>query len=1163
MMSRWPPLRQIHHQIRYAFSPCGPSTSSTTSTSPLSYANLLESAHSALTSCYATFTSTSESEAIAPLQFLPFRNNQSSFTALVDPGSQLNIVSHSLLPFLTFTPYATAAPALRGVSGKCRSITQWIRLPVQLDNNTTADAICAVVTDLPCLVLFGLPFLSRIHAIHHIPGKFLATPQGPLPLTVCPTTRPQSCTTTAALDETLAGLDNPDLTEDQKQATRQLLEEFQELWRGGRRGQALEIAHKINLTHHRPIVSRPRPISAAQQQVVQAEIQKMLEDGAIRPSDSPYASEIVLVLKKTNDWRVCIDYRLLNKATVPDKYPLPRISELVHAVKGSRYFVALDLRAGYWQIPMDTTSIKYTAFRCFLGLYEFLVMPFGLTNAPATFQRGMDFLFNDLRFQGVLCYMDDILVHSSAFSTTLGLLRRVLERLRSAGLTINLPKSLFFPRTLKYLGAIIEEGRLRPDPKKVGDLEHMKEPETVHDVRSLLGFLGYYHSYVPRFAAIMEPVFSLLKAQKNTKHANAVTKITWTDEHRHAIDQVRNILSQAVLEIPIDGDEFLVETDASDTAIAGILSTLRNTEWQPVEFFSKVLSATQKNWPVREREAFAIVAALQKFDHYIRGRAATVHTDHESLKWMLVSPKGKIARWSSLLAEYALQIFYKRGKELQHVDFLTRSLDAEPDGTVLSRMCYFTARVDDLPSLEDILQAQRAELRQTTKGFIEKNQVTYYHGLIWVPHKFQTAVIAACHSLPPFHHPGIKKTKKIIMRTFNWPYLHAHVSKYLQSCLHCRRARSGQERLQSLQRAHPIPEAFDSVYLDFWEVNYAGKHYKVFTLIDAFTKWPEAVPILDATAVTIASTFLRSWAYRYGVPRRIVSDRDKSFVNQLVDSLISRLGITHITSTAYHPEGNAFIESFHQTLNTHFRFINQASMPFEEALDMSLCAYRATPHHSTGHSPSFLVFGQDPRLATDVDWRMEAVPIDQERLKFLSALRLDVQLQSQLQAISLNVKRNEDRQPVEFTEHQLVLCRHLPLDRLKYKTAFYKAIPRWTTPYRVLKVLPSRKTAVVKCLLTNSTRQVHIQDVRFIEQPDGEVQHKEWEKIISEEAVNIYQPGVAQEVIRRFFTRLAEPQLGEPASMAPLSSSRTAGPANVTSDTLGESRSQKKRPRTS
>ena len=237
-------------------------------------------------------------------------------------------------------------------------------------------------------------------------------------------------------------------------------------------------------------------------------------------------------------------------------------------------------------------------------------------------------------------------------------------------------------------------------------------------------------------------------------------------------------------------------------------------------------------------------------------------------------------------------------------------------------------------------------------------------------------------------------------------------------------------------------------------------------------------------------------------------------------------------------------------------------MPFNEALDTALRAYRATPHHSTGHSPSFLVFGQDPRLAPDNDWRLEETPLNQERLKFLSLLRLDVQLQCQRQSISINATRNEERQPTEFKVHQLVLCRLLPLDRLKYKSAFYKAVPRWTTPYRVLSVSPSLRVAVVKCLLTGSSRQVHIQDVRFVERPDGEIQKKEWEKALSEEAFTIYQPGMAQEVINRFFERLAEPQLDSASSSTPQTHSSTPADMSI-ADHSTTNLPMKKRARTS
>lgn len=975
-------------------------------------------------------------------------------------------------------------------------------------------------------MLFGIPLLKSIHASHDIHNSILYTKNGPIPLlsSFRPPKSPQSYATTAAANSWDIDLSNSNLTPEQQQQVKALLSEYDSLWRGDRRGEAADVAHRIRLLHDRPIVSRPRPITEEQQKIVKAEVDKMLKDHVIRPSNSPYASEVVLILKKTGDWRFCIDFRALNKVTILDKYPLPRISDLVRAIRGSKYFVALDLRAGYWQIPMEHRSIKYTAFRCFLGLFEFMVMPFGLTNAPATFQRLMDFLFNDLRFSGVLCYLDDILMHSRSFNHCLELLRTVLERLRAAGLTVNLKKSEFFPRTLKYLGQIIVDGRLVPDPKKVEAIRRIKTPASVHDVRSLLGFFGFYHTFIPRFAHIMTPVFDLLRNQKNSKHRNATTTVSWTADHQRAVDESIALLEKSVLDMPLEGDEFLVETDASGFAIGAVLSVKREDVWLPVEFYSKTLSKTERNWPTREREAYAIVAALQKFDCYVRGRRTVVHTDHQSLKWMLECQKGKIARWASLLAEYNLDIYYKKGTELVHIDFLTRALDAEPDATVADRMCYF-ATTEPIPPLDEILKAQRRDAIPATKGFVIKNEVIYYHGLLYVPANYRVKVIAACHSMAPFHHPGVKKTKQTIMRTFNWPNLHADVVRYLHSCLFCRRSRSGEERLQGLQRTHPMPLAFDTVYMDFWECTYGDAHFKVLTLIDQATKWAECTLMTDSTAKSVSTALLRSWIYRFGTPRVLVSDRDPAFCNTVFDRLSAQLGIMRTKSTPYHPEGNAVIESFHRTLNLGLRALDARAIPFVEALDLVLFAYRSTIHATTGHSPAFMSHGIDPRLPADNDWRMERSLPNKERLKFLATLRLDVQLQAQEMLKRQTMKRNEHRNPIEFEEGQLVLCRAVALDQARYKAAFYKATPKWTLPFRVTKVSPSKKSALVRCLLTQRTREVHIQDVKFISTPQGETQRREWFDSAEKEVKSMYDPATCRDIIEKFFEILDFPQL--------------------------------------
>lgn len=1065
------------------------------------------------------------------LQFLPFINKQSSFAALIDSGAQLNLVNHSLLPFLDFKPVSQFSTPVRGLFGRTDA-AQWIKFPVVLNSDITIQIEAAVITDLPCLVIFGLPFLHQVKANHHVPDGYLLTRYGPLALVTAPTKAPMAEVLVIADDKTSdVDLGCSSLTQSEKEEVLTLLREFQDLWREGRRGQALEVSHKIRLTHNRPIVCRPRPVTEEQKKIINEEIEKMLRDQVIRPSKSPHVSEIVLVKKKTGDWRMCIDFRGINKATVPDKYPLPRISDLVHAVKGSKYFAALDLRAGYWQVPMETDSIKYTAFRCFKGLFEFLVMPFGLSNAPATFQRLVDTIFGDLRFSGVLAYLDDILIHSTTFQNTLRLLRTVFIRLRTNGLTVNLPKSVFFPKRLKYLGQIIEDGFLLPDPKKIDAIGKIKPPATLSEVRSLLGFLGHYQTFIPCYADIMTPVYDLLRNHKNKKHYNATTPTEWDSNCQQAVDTAIKKLAVSTLAVPLDSDEFQIETDASGKAVAAILSVKRDNKVLPVEYKSSTLSRTQQNWPAREREAYAIVYALQQFDHYVRGRQTRVITDHESLKWMLDCPKGKIARWASTLAEYPITIYHKKGKELLHVDFLSRFLDDEPD-PLGDRMCYITAATT-IPTLDEILAAQHNQPSPSGKGFITKEGTTYYHGLIYVPPAFRHPVIRACHSTSPFNHPGVKKTKRIIARSFNWPGLHQDVVRHLRSCIKCRMARSGQERLQGLRRIHPTPGVFETIYIDFWDCNYREtEHYTVLTFIDQTTKWAECSIIHDKAATTVATALLNTWIYRFGVPRVIMSDQDKSFNNALLVNLYAKLGIVKLTSTPYHPEGNATIESFHRTLSTGLRFIQQNLIPFPEALHLVLYAYRSTPHSTTNQSPGYLTYGVDLRPPQDQDWRLEPEPLTAERLKFLTTLRLEIQLKAQQLVAYNNSRNNESRKFCQFEEGQLVLCRAQPIDALKYKTAYYKAVPRWTLPYRVIKVLAHQTTAIVRCIISGSQRQVHIQDVQFMLPPVDESQRKEWREVMETEILTFRDPQYAQRMIDDFFTKLDHPQLQQEEEMS-------------------------------
>lgn len=518
------------------------------------------------------------------------------------------------------------------------------------------------------------------------------------------------------------------LTSEQAVIAKDVLKQYTQLWHGGATGKHLVVKHRIRLDTDTPIRMPPRYFGEDERKTARAELDKMLKAGVVRPSNSPFASEVVLVQKVGGSWRFCIDFRALNKSTIADSYPMPRIADLLAAVGGSKYFVALDLRAGYWQIAMEEESIKYTAFRCAGGLWEFTRMPFGLKNAPATFQRAMDALLDDKRYDGILVYLDDVLIHAHTFDAALDKLRLVSGRLLEAGLTINLQKCDVFPVKIKYLGHIIgPEGMMPNKNPRSGALSRIKPAKNVSELRSILGLLTYYSVYVPNYAQRVLPISNLLLGipPKNAKKKSQFP-VNWTSDCDEALTDVLGSLENATLYIPWEQQDkdapYLLECDASDHTIAAAFHIKDSTTqaWRPVGFTSKKLNVTQQNWPIREKQAFAIVHGLDHFDCFLRGRRVGVTTDHETLRMLKSAKKGKVARWATRLAEYDLDVYWKKGEHMEHIDALTRQV--EPEDFTQDRM-FFAAihtrkrqRVQDKIEADALNQAAPPEVYDITDG---------------------------------------------------------------------------------------------------------------------------------------------------------------------------------------------------------------------------------------------------------------------------------------------------------------------------------------------------------------------------------------------------------------------------------------------------------------
>ena len=434
----------------------------------------------------------------------------------------------------------------------------------------------------------------------------------------------------------------------QQQQLNELFKEFQDVFSQGDDdlGNTPLLQHGIE-TNGPPLRQPYRRQNPAVRREEMAQVQQMLSSNVIRPSKSPWASPVVMVRKKDGSLRFCVDFRQLNAATVKDAHPLPRIDDLLDALHGAKWFSTLNLKSGYWQVPIAEQDKEKTAFRTSSGqLFEFNQVPFGLCNAPATFSRLMDRVLAGLHWETCLFYLDDIIVFSSTWEEHLARLREVFERLRPAKLKLGPTKCTFAAKEVSYLGHRVTEEGLLPDPALLAAIRDIPPPKTATEVRSFLGLASYYRRYVKGFAAIAAPLHALTRKD---------ALFHWSEDCQAAFDQLKvRLTTSPITAFPDFSQEFWLYTDASTAGLGAILAQVRDGKERIICCASRALNKAEKSYPATKLECLAIVWAVAKFRPHLMAMPFEVYTDHYALQWLKTMRTGSalLHCWSAALEEY-------------------------------------------------------------------------------------------------------------------------------------------------------------------------------------------------------------------------------------------------------------------------------------------------------------------------------------------------------------------------------------------------------------------------------------------------------------------------------------------------------------------------------
>nr|CAD2206442.1 unnamed protein product [Meloidogyne enterolobii] len=735
--------------------------------------------------------------------------------------------------------------------------------------------------------------------------------------------------------------------------------------------------HRIDLMDGaRPLQNRPYRYPLHLQTEIERQIKVLLKQNIIRPSSSAWASPIVLARKTDGSYRFCVDYRRLNSITKKQTYYLPRIQDLLDSAMGKQIFSVFDMSAGFHQIRLAKGHEERSAFICHCGLFEYLRVPFGLSGAPTTFQRAMEEV-RQACSRSFLVYLDDCILGSEDERSHLNDLGAFLKTIKEAGLKLKPEKCKVGQSEIRYLGHLISAKGIRIDPRDLEPIMKLKKPNTITELRSLIGMLSYFRKFTPNFAEVMSPIYDLTK-KENTRE--------WGETHERALNLMKKLLTSApVLAPPKLGRTFTVETDASVTAIAGcLLQQGKDENWHPVAYFSRKLNKHEKRYAVVELEALAIVASLKNFRPYLEGAGKSkVITDNSALTSLFRRKdlEGRLAKYQIAIMAYDVDIIYRPGNKNNFCDHLSRFIENETlESTPEINLIKLTKKINS----EDMRIAQNEDeyigrIRKDLAENGENEKWREWEGIVFakekgelrvlVPEKLKKRVLAEYHEDPlQGGHLGEKRTLEKIKRLMFWNKMSEDVSEFVRKCDQCQRRKiiGLHQSKEPITPIEPARRPFQRIHVDLMgPVPKAKSGYKyVLMVVDSFSKMMIPIPLREQQAETVMNAIITHVITKFGVPETIVSDQGTQFVSTIFKEVAELFAIKLNTTTPYHQSANGQCERYNRTLADMVATTTKGKN-WPEALPLLAFAYNTSFNNQIGETPFFVAHGYQARLPSE------------------------------------------------------------------------------------------------------------------------------------------------------------------------------------------------------